>query len=99
MGEHKRKGRDVTTPTKLVAPSARMIACRDAMIAAIRQEAADLPADQILAITAYVVGQMIALQDQRIMTSAMALDLVSKNIEAGNQDAQREVKSAGGTPQ
>ena len=87
------------TPTKLVTPSARMIACRNAMIASIRREAADMPADQILAITAYVVGQMIALQDQRVMTPEMALDLVDKNIEAGNQDAQRELKSAGGTPQ
>jgi hypothetical protein len=43
------------------------------------------------------MGQLIAMQDQRRFTSVMVMQLVSDNIEAGNQDAIREVASAGGT--
>ena len=95
MGEHKRKGRNMI-PMKVITPSAKPQACRDAMINAIRKEAADMDASEVLAIAAYTVGQLIALQDQRKMTPAMALKVISDNIEAGNLQAQAEVKSAGG---
>jgi len=96
MGEHKRKGRYMT-PMKTVQPTPEMEAARQAMIAAIRPYADALGGHGMLACAAYTVGQLIALQDQRTMTSRMALDLVSANIEAGNQAAMAEVKSAGGT--
>jgi len=41
--------------------------------------------DRVLAIAAQVVGQALALQDQRKMTKEMALDLIMANIEMGNQ--------------
>lgn len=70
--------------TKLTAPTAGHLKVRDAMLAVIRKEAADMDAIEILAIAAYTVGQLIALQDQRTVTPAMAMDIVAKNIEAGN---------------
>lgn len=80
--------------TKSVEPSARHKKLRDVMIEAIRKEAGDMPADEILAIAAYTVGHLIALQDRRKMTPAMAMQIVAQNIEAGNAQAMREVASA-----
>ncbi len=42
---------------------------------------------EMLAVTAHLVGVLIAVQDQRKMTREMALELVSQNIEAGNAEA------------
>lgn len=97
MGEHKRKGRDVT-PMKGVTPTPEMEAARLAMIAAVKPYADALGATGMLACAAYTVGQLIALQDQRSVTPAMAIDLVQANIEAGNQHAMAEVMAAGGRP-
>lgn len=80
-------------------PTPKHMAMRDELIAVIRKYGADLRADEILALAAYTVGQIIALQDQRTMTPAMAMEIVASNIEAGNQHAQAEVKSAGGVVQ
>ncbi len=79
-------------------PSPRHMAMRDDLIAVIRKHDDAMSAADILAVAAYTVGQIIALQDQRTMTPAMALEIVGANIEAGNQHAQAEVKSAGGAP-
>ena len=55
-----------------------------------------LSAMEMLAVTAQLVGTLIALQDQQKMTPEMAMDLVAKNIEAGNQEAIANVfKTAG----
>ena len=84
-------------PTKKIAPSPSHAAFRDKMLNIMRTDFANTPAEEILAIYAYTMGQLIAMQDQRRFTSAMVMQLVSDNIEAGNQDAIREVASAGGT--
>ena len=47
----------------------------------------DMPAQQILAVVSQFVGQLIAMQDQRVMTADMAMQLVQNNIEIGNQAA------------
>lgn len=72
--------------------------CRDALLAAIREEAGDMPAEEVLAVVAYTVGQLIALQDSGRITPAMAIQLVSENIEEGNRDAMMEAMSASGRP-
>jgi hypothetical protein len=41
--------------------------------------------ERVLAIAAQVVGQVIALQDQRTMTNERVWQIVLANIEAGNQ--------------
>lgn len=80
-------------------PSPKHMAMRDDLIAVIRKHGDAMSAADILAVAAYTVGQIIALQDQRTMTPAMAMEVVASNIEAGNQHAQSEVKSAGGVAQ
>lgn len=41
---------------------------------------------EMLAIASNMVGKLIAMQDQRTVTPDMAMEIVSRNIEAGNQD-------------
>lgn len=69
------------------APSPQQIALRERMIGSIREQAANMDALEILAVAAYTVGQLIALQDQRTITPAMAMEIVVRNIEAGNLHA------------
>lgn len=77
-----------TTPTK------EQIAFRDEMVATLRKHQ-HLRPDEMLAVASYFVGQLLALQDQRKMTPAMGLQIVSSNIEAGNAQA---IKEALGSP-
>lgn len=71
--------------TKTVLPDERLQAFRNDMLEVLSRHAGDLPADQMLSVAAYFVGQLIALQDQRTMTPDQALGLVSDNIELGNE--------------
>lgn len=68
-------------------PTAKHQAFRDDSIALLRKHAAELPAIEMLALAAHLVGQIVALQDQRKTTSAIAMEVVAKNIELGNAEA------------
>lgn len=68
-------------------PTAEMAAFRDDMIAVLNKHAGHLDASEMLALAAYTVGQMVAMQDSRRFNAALVMDLVSKNIEAGNEQA------------
>ena len=81
---------------KNIAPSEKHQAARDAVMQALKIHAAELPAVEILALMAHVVGQLIAVQDHRVMTVNMAFEVIEKNIEAGNKDATAMLLSAGG---
>ena len=81
-------------PMKSMAPSKAHTEFRDDMIELMRKHQA-LPADQMLAVAAYFVGQLLALQDQRRMTPEMGLQIISSNIEAGNAQA---IAQSLGTP-
>lgn len=72
--------------TKVFAPSAQQLAFRGALEAAIAQHGTTLDAVELLAVTSHLVGQLIALQDQRRYTPAMVLQLVQHNIEQGNAE-------------
>lgn len=52
--------------------------------------------ERALAIASQIVGQILALQDQRTMTSDKGLDLILVNIELGNQQVIKDLRSAGG---
>lgn len=55
------------------------------MVALLRRHG-DVPALEMLAVAANMVGKIMALQDQRSVTPQMAIEIVMKNIEKGNQD-------------
>lgn len=47
----------------------------------------DLSAMEMLALASQLVGNLVALQDQRAMTPAQAMEVVAQNIEEGNKVA------------
>ncbi len=51
-------------------------------------------ATEVLAIMSHMVGQLIALQDQRQWTPQRALEFVAQNIELGNQSVIDQLKNA-----
>lgn len=78
---------------KSYPPTERQIACLKRM-----REALDpaLEPEEMLALACQLVGNLIALQDQRKYTTNAVMAMVSANIEVGNREAIREVASAGG---
>lgn len=82
---------------RLENPSPAQMAFREEALALLKKHAGHLPAHEMLAISAHIVGQIIAFQDQRTMSPAMAMDLVSKNIEQGNAEALAEVQKTRGS--
>lgn len=71
---------------KSAAPSAAQLAYRRALEQAMRDHGQDLDAIELLAVTCHMVGQLIALQDQRRYTPDQAMQIVSANIQRGNQE-------------
>ena len=55
-----------------------------------------LTGTEMLALTAHLVGCLIACQDQRSITKQMALEMVIKNIEQGNKDALEAITATAG---
>ncbi|MGC9368683.1 MAG: hypothetical protein ACP5DX_03990 [Paracoccaceae bacterium] len=71
-------------------PTAKHKQLREDLIAALGKHE-DVPGEEMLAVTSYLVGQIIAWQDQRKITPAQAIELVQMNIAQGNQDALSEL--------
>ena len=72
---------------KTKQPTPDMEAFRNDMLAVLNKHGGALDASEMVALAAYTIGQMIAMQDaQRWSTDAM-LQIVIKNIEAGNAHA------------
>jgi hypothetical protein len=70
-----------------IEPTAQHRAFRDDVLAVLDKHAGSLDASEMMALAAYTVGQIMAMQDARKWTPAMAMDLVAKNIELGNAQA------------
>lgn len=56
------------------------------LIALLRKHTEHLSAIEVLATAAHMVGQIIAMQDQRKISPSDAMDVVHKNIEIGNRE-------------
>lgn len=70
---------------KTVKVSPDTEACRLALIDAIRPFADRIGPQGMLAVASALVGQLIAMQDQRMVSPAMAMEIVARNIELANQ--------------
>lgn len=57
----------------------------------------DLPAPELLAIAANMVGKIVAMQDQRTMTKAQAMEIVARNLELGNAQVVEELLTSAGS--
>ncbi len=51
---------------------------------------------EILAIASNMVGKLVALQDQRNITPALAMETVAQNIEYGNKQVLDQLAQAKG---
>lgn len=69
-----------------VTPRAEHRAFRDDACALLKKHAGHLDSKDMLALSAHLVGQIIAMQDQRIVTREIAIEIVMRNIEAGNAE-------------
>jgi len=55
------------------------------LVALMNRHAADLSPIEILAIAGNLIGKLIAMQDQRVTSKAVAMETVIRNLEHGNQ--------------
>lgn len=55
------------------------------LLALLNKHSGKLTALEMLAIAANMVGKLAAMQDQRKVTPSMAMEIISKNMEHGNQ--------------
>lgn len=62
------------------------------LVKLIRKNADKMTSEEMLAVAANMLGKLIALQDQRTMSPAQAIQIVSANIEHGNQQVITELK-------
>ena len=67
------------------------------LVRLLNKHAAKIDAQEMLAIAANMLGKLVALQDQRIMTKDMAMEIVIRNLELGNQQAIAQMNSPVGT--
>ena len=74
-------------PMKTVTTEPRHEAFFQDVVAVLNKHYGALDSVEMLAISARLVGMLIALQDQRRMTSTRVMDLVAENIKAGNAHA------------
>jgi hypothetical protein len=56
------------------------------LIALVTRHKDALDAVDMLAVAANIVGKIIAMQDQRVMTRAACMEVVARNIEEGNAE-------------
>ena len=61
------------------------------LIALIGKHSDTVSKQALLAIAANMVGKLVALQDQRELTPAQAMEVVAKNLELGNQSVIRQL--------
>jgi hypothetical protein len=73
--------------TKMKQPGPQHQAFRDDLLASMNKHAGALDSSEILALAAYTTGQIMAMMDARVWTPAKAMEIVSRNIEAGNAQA------------
>lgn len=71
---------------KNVTPNPTHHLFRADMIELLKKHAGHLRADEFLAIAAHMLGQILAMQDQRVTPMKVAMEIIGANIEAGNAE-------------
>lgn len=71
---------------KTTKPTAVQLAFRDSLERAVKAHGTTLDAVELLAVLSHLVGQVIALQDQRRYSPDTIMELVQSNIEQGNAE-------------
>lgn len=71
---------------KRTAPNDAHLAFRNDALELLRRHAGATDPTHLLAIASHMVGQIIAMLDQRAISPDMAMHIVMTNIEAGNAE-------------
>ncbi len=72
---------------KTKQPTVNHEAFRNDMLAVMNKHAGHLDSSEMMALSAYTTGQIMAMMDARKWTSELAMEVVTKNLEAGNNQA------------
>ena len=64
--------------------------------ALLKKHTGELPAIDMLAVAANLVGKLVAMQDQRKITPEVAMKTVAENIQAGNQQMLEQLAGTAG---
>ena len=75
----------MSDPMKYVTPSAADRQLHADIAALIKRHLTPDTPQRVLAIAAQVVGQVLAMQDQRTMSTNRAMQVIIANIEIGNR--------------
>ncbi len=78
-----------------MASQAHEVAYQD-LVALVNKHADAMTPIEILAVAANMVGKIVAMQDQRIVSPALAMETVARNIEHGNQQVLAELMKSEG---
>lgn len=62
----------------------------------VNKHADKLTSLELLAVAGNMLGKLIALQDQRTVSSTMAMEVVAKNIEHGNKQVLDQLAASKG---
>lgn len=66
------------------------------LVALVRRHADKMTSLEVLAIASNMVGKLIAMQDQRTVTPEKAMEVVTRNVEYGNQQVLAALSSTQG---
>jgi hypothetical protein len=58
----------------------------------LKERTEKLSAVEVLAVAANMVGKIIAMQDQRVISPEQALAIVAENIESGNKQVLEDLR-------
>lgn len=75
-------------------PSPTLLAARAELLEVAQRHMREVDALEILAMLSHLVGQCIAVQDQRTVSPRTALDVVYSNIERGNAEMVAQLADA-----
>lgn len=62
----------------------------------VSKHADKLSAQELLAVAANMLGKLVAMQDQRTMSPALAMEIVAQNLEHGNLDVIKQLANSKG---
>ena len=66
------------------------------LCALVNRHADKLSAIELLAVASNMLGKLVAMQDQRTVSPAMAMEVVARNIESGNQQVLAQLSQSRG---
>ena len=69
---------------------------RFAALKLIKEQAGDMPGEEVLAVMSQIVGGCLALLDQRRFSVTMGMAIITSNIETGNAAALRTLMNEEG---